>query len=549
MQIIYLALFSLLVCPCMAFADSSSDNNRETVPLRTLDQKLKIALENAPLKRLNTATLQDGTYAAYRLSINEEGLTSDIEPLKGTDEKVSQYWRSYIESTRFTKPRVMKQEVNLTVCFGFYLRSTDPELWEWRIWDPNEIDDFPEAKLTDSLLALGKMKPNQGAFSIFYDKYADKPQIEDFTIYSNRGGHLTLKNNDYIILTGDALQKSRPVNHQEHILFNNVSENAWRIGIRRYAYKWEESYWEVVKSMELAYPPYYARNEIEGKGVLRILIDNNGDVISAAVDSATTPIFGKVAREGAYNYKFKYTDAGPAPKSTLLYAPFRFFIYGGSNARPAFSFPNKKYLQYWPDYNELPDFSNVEEPLYPYSHLLTHKKGKATVEVHVNEKGYPTYLNLLSASSDDFGMASLAAMQRYRFKPAKMDGVPVPFMFKWTFNFSTGDLITSEYKLLQKLRKNKLAIVPYSDLDTKPEVLFSTRMQLPKITNLDITEGSAKIRFIINDHGHVLFPEILECTHPAIGYAAAQAVLKWDFTPGKKDGKPVITMAVQPFSL
>ena len=51
--------------------------------------------------------------------------------------------------------------------------------------------------------------------------------------------------------------------------------------------------------------------------------------------------------------------------------------------------------------------------------------------------------------------------------------------------------------------------------------------------------GEAILRFVVDTQGHTRDIEVVETNHPSFGQAAAEAIAKWNYTPGKKDGAAV----------
>ena len=77
-----------------------------------------------------------------------------------------------------------------------------------------------------------------------------------------------------------------------------------------------------------------------------------------------------------------------------------------------------------------------------------------------------------------------------------------------------------------------------AQLDQKPRATYQPS---PRVTE-EVREnapGKARIIFIVNKRGRVEEAKIQEATHPALGEAALEAVRKWRFEPGKREGDPV----------
>jgi TonB family protein len=80
------------------------------------------------------------------------------------------------------------------------------------------------------------------------------------------------------------------------------------------------------------------------------------------------------------------------------------------------------------------------------------------------------------------------------------------------------------------------------DLDTRPEPKSTKAFpEYPHALKKAGVAGQAIISFVVDVSGSTRDVEIVSATHPAFGRAAADAVAKWKFKPGVKDGRPVNT--------
>lgn len=91
-------------------------------------------------------------------------------------------------------------------------------------------------------------------------------------------------------------------------------------------------------------------------------------------------------------------------------------------------------------------------------------------------------------------------------------------------------------------RKNNSAEeqgVPMGSLDRYPVPKQIITPVFPNALRLTQTKGRAMIRFIVDPTGKVVVAESMEADHPAFAKAAIDAVKRWQFEPGHKNGKPV----------
>lgn len=518
--------------------------------LNQLDKELFFARIPTPPESKSLNGLPDAATYTFRVCVDPKGIPYDIEALEYADEPFMEHWKGFLTEALFNKPKVMKEDACVDIRLSFKLLSKSPENWELLIWDPKEMDTPPAITITEKAIELGREYTNQTLFALHYSADKDAKQIEVFAINHLNGARDHSKDDSAIILLSHPLHKDQPIDFSEDVFVCSPDQNPWRIGIQRTASKSYASDIVAKKRVIPEYPLQYARSAVEGNATVRLLIDSQGNVINSVVEQATSPLFGKAVQEAITQWKFEHKKGEALPKTSVLRQPINFSIKGDKGRTPyVFDKPSKEYLKTFPNFNKSPEFINLVEPVYPYQQLIAKKKGKATVMILVDSFGIPNMVRIVEATDNDFAMATAAAAQHFRFKPAAMDDKPVPFAMRWTFDFDPTNFLTVDRTTLDNIRKGKLDVTPIAELDSRPELISRSNPQIPSILDNQVESGTARIRFYIDESGSVVFPEILECSHPAVGYAAAQAMLTWDFVPGKKDGKPVVTMAVQPFSI
>ncbi len=78
-------------------------------------------------------------------------------------------------------------------------------------------------------------------------------------------------------------------------------------------------------------------------------------------------------------------------------------------------------------------------PKYPESLKRDGIAGVVTVSCTIDEKGNVTDPKVVKASNPDFAAPALEALQKWKFKPAKKGGVPVPIKVAFPIQFSVND--------------------------------------------------------------------------------------------------------------
>ncbi len=84
-------------------------------------------------------------------------------------------------------------------------------------------------------------------------------------------------------------------------------------------------------------------------------------------------------------------------------------------------------------------------------------------------------------------------------------------------------------------------------LDLPVKVVSQRTPVFPLSVQSRLTQGQAKLEFLIDEEGRVRLPRIVTAADPAFGYAAIQAVSAWRFEPPKASGKPVVARVRLPF--
>ncbi len=87
-----------------------------------------------------------------------------------------------------------------------------------------------------------------------------------------------------------------------------------------------------------------------------------------------------------------------------------------------------------------------------------------------------------------------------------------------------------------------------SDLDRKPEPIVQTPPVFPYELKSQSPEGNVRLGFIVTAKGDVIMPYVINSTHRGFERPAIEAVMKWKFKPGIRNGRKVNTRVEQPFN-
>ncbi len=84
---------------------------------------------------------------------------------------------------------------------------------------------------------------------------------------------------------------------------------------------------------------------------------------------------------------------------------------------------------------EPPKKIRAPRPKYPFAKLKACADGPIIIRVVLDKEGFPRDPRLLSVQDPILGFAALEAFRNWRFRPARLDGEPVPVYYNLTVNF------------------------------------------------------------------------------------------------------------------
>jgi protein TonB len=78
-----------------------------------------------------------------------------------------------------------------------------------------------------------------------------------------------------------------------------------------------------------------------------------------------------------------------------------------------------------------------------------------------------------------------------------------------------------------------------SDLEKRPEAVSQVAPAYPAELRKARIEGVVTLVFVLNETGRVEDPRVENASRPEFEKPALEAIRKWRFRPGEKDGQPV----------
>jgi TonB family protein len=288
----------------------------------------------------------------------------------------------------------------------------------------------------------------------------------------------------------------------------------------------------VIKQQTPEYPYSLRLTGNRGEVLVDFIIDPQGDVVKADVFQSSHPDFEAPAVEAVLKWKFKPGIKDGHPVFVHMRVPIVFELTTPTGGVEPWSIPGRpsRDLPERFQYDVAPKPILTSAPVYPYDLLVSRLKGTAKVTFAIDPQGFPHIVKLVSASSPEFGAATSAMIEAWRFEPATKEGKPCWALLGREENFggwSGGDFPTNESadRLLRLLKKDPAKIVTnYHSLDSPIKGRFTPSPVIPESVQTANVQAEAMIDFIVDHAGHAQLPQIISSTNPDFGWAAATAV-------------------------
>jgi len=128
--------------------------------------------------------------------------------------------------------------------------------------------------------------------------------------------------------------------------------------------------------------------------------------------------------------------------------------------------------------------------------------------------------------------------------PPKLDNAPQPLNLNIDLDIAVGSggALASLAGLADASQStDMLEAFSLSDLEKRPEIMASVAPVYPADMRKAKVEGTVTLIFILNEEGQVEDPRVDRSSRPEFERPALEAVRKWKFKPGMKDGHAVRT--------
>jgi TonB family protein len=187
-------------------------------------------------------------------------------------------------------------------------------------------------------------------------------------------------------------------------------------------------------------------------------------------------------------------------------------------------------------------------------------QGEARVAIEVDATGRVTDALALSYSHPLFAEASLAAVRRWRFDPARVHGQPRGATVELKFSYSAkgtvldftdlNDWVAAEFLRLDPGSSAFSACLP-RDLDRIPTPTKIVSPDYPSQVEQLSHGGRVTVSFYIDPSGKVRMPSVTSEANEAneaLATLAVRAVEQWHFEPPMARGRPALVLVQQDFN-
>lgn len=282
------------------------------------------------------------------------------------------------------------------------------------------------------------------------------------------------------------------------------------------------------------YPAKALRNRIEGRVLVRLVIDDAGTVVSANILSAIDPELGVAALDTVRKWQFTPAlDAG-VPVSCSMDAPVVFSLKNpaGQSRIPGMP-PNGAIPQLSPTAAARP----INTPTVDYPDVLFDRRlpGRVLYSCDVLANGHTANLYIKSSTHVDFVQPALYMLRQSEFSPALQGELPIKSRIEGRITFDaisgsapnifTANMISDSYGNLPSADITLVKVV---------DPVFPLDLLLKGIS------GSATVSYTLSQSGMPQELRVVEATDPEFGAALAAAVEMCEFSTASTSGHPLI---------
>lgn len=189
------------------------------------------------------------------------------------------------------------------------------------------------------------------------------------------------------------------------------------------------------------------------------------------------------------------------------------------------------------------------EPAFPaMARLEGVGEGHVALAIGRTASGEPTDILVLSATDSRLAAAAVEAAHEWRFQPTNNPAelatrtVRIGFRLSGVVLYPFGKSHIEEMlgAFSDSLLREPIRVPRLQTLDRAPKALKQPMPVYPAKLQPKAIEGSAAVRFYVDEEGRVRLPEVIEATTPEFADAALAAVAQWRYEPPQIEGRNIV---------
>jgi len=184
-----------------------------------------------------------------------------------------------------------------------------------------------------------------------------------------------------------------------------------------------------------------------------------------------------------------------------------------------------------------PSILYKDVPQYSEEARIARYEGTVLLTVVVDMNGKPRDIKILRALGLGLDEKAITSVNQWRFKPGTKGGIPVPVFAQIEVNFRMGDNDGAVHWHLARVGFD------LPNFATRPGIV---KVESPHIA--DAASGAATtLTFDIDGTGTPANIQIEKATDEGWASDVTEALRKWKFSPGSKDGSPITVPCTMEF--
>lgn len=180
----------------------------------------------------------------------------------------------------------------------------------------------------------------------------------------------------------------------------------------------------------------------------------------------------------------------------------------------------------------------LEPPAYPFLAKREGVTGRVLLSLTIGIDGRTRDVHVIQSSHRMFDVAGVAAIKRWRYRPALKDGVPVAVRFLQPISFSLEETPETTPFTVPYDAKKLAKLPPALQWDKAPVYSEIGSGVYPyELLNAG-KEGHVQLAFVVGPNGRVVESQAVQATDPAFAGAAVAMIETFKFEPASNRGKP-----------